>query len=155
MGVRQTGFAFMAFTILTKIFGSRNDRLLKTYRKTIERITALETQYEGLNDDQLRAKTEEFKLRVAGGETLDAILPEAFAIITHKKASHQTVGGFFVKYQLGLVISVCCSSAFDYFSTASSWPTLMKAAMAVSRCARVWPALSCTRMRALPCGTTG
>ena len=71
----------MAFTILTKIFGSRNDRLLKTYRKTIERITALETQYEQLNDDQLRAKTEEFKLRVAGGETLDAILPEAFAVV--------------------------------------------------------------------------
>ena len=71
----------MAFTILTKIFGSRNDRLLKTYRKTIERITALEMQYEGLKDDQLRAKTEEFKLRVAGGETLDAVLPEAFAVV--------------------------------------------------------------------------
>ena len=71
----------MAFTILTKIFGSRNDRLLKTYRKTIERITALETQYEGLSDDLLRAKTEEFKLRVAGGETLDAVLPEAFAVV--------------------------------------------------------------------------
>ena len=62
----------MAFTILTKIFGSRNDRLLKTYRKTIERISALEIQYEGLNDEQLRAKTEEFKGRVANGETLDA-----------------------------------------------------------------------------------
>ena len=71
----------MAFTILTKIFGSRNDRLLKTYRKTIEHINALETQYEGLNDEQLRAKTEEFKLRIAGGETLDAILPEAFAVV--------------------------------------------------------------------------
>ena len=71
----------MASTILTKIFGSRNDRLLKTYRKTVERINALETQYETLDDDQLRGKTEEFKARVAAGEALDAILPEAFAVV--------------------------------------------------------------------------
>ena len=71
----------MASNILTKIFGSRNDRLLKTYRKTIERINALEPQYEQLDDGQLIAKTEEFKGRVAAGETLDAILPEAFALV--------------------------------------------------------------------------
>ena len=71
----------MASTFLTKIFGSRNDRLLKTYRKTIERISALEPKYEKLDDDQLRAKTEEFKTRISGGETLDAILPEAFAVV--------------------------------------------------------------------------
>ncbi|WP_411877388.1 preprotein translocase subunit SecA [Polaromonas sp. YR568] len=71
----------MASNILTKIFGSRNDRLLKTYRKTVERINALETQYEKLDDDQLRAKTQEFKSRVAAGEELDAILPEAFAVV--------------------------------------------------------------------------
>ncbi|MDB5890470.1 MAG: preprotein translocase subunit SecA [Polaromonas sp.] len=78
---RQGGLAFMASNILTKLFGSRNDRLLKTYRKTVERINALETQYEILDDDRLRAKTEEFKIRVAAGETLDAILPEAFAVV--------------------------------------------------------------------------
>jgi preprotein translocase subunit SecA len=71
----------MASNILTKIFGSRNDRLLKTYRKTVERINALETQYEKLDDDQLRAKTQEFKDRVAAGEELNAILPEAFAVV--------------------------------------------------------------------------
>src|SRR5450830_247151 len=71
----------MAFNILTKIFGSRNDRLLKIYRKTIDRINALETQYEKLDDDQLRAKTQEFKDRVTAGEELDAILPEAFAVV--------------------------------------------------------------------------
>ncbi|WP_411884048.1 preprotein translocase subunit SecA [Polaromonas sp. YR568] len=71
----------MASNILTKIFGSRNDRLLKTYRKTVERINALETQYEKLDDDQLRAKTQEFKSRIAAGEELDAILPEAFAVV--------------------------------------------------------------------------
>ncbi|TAG32798.1 MAG: preprotein translocase subunit SecA [Polaromonas sp.] len=71
----------MASNILTKIFGSRNDRLLKTYRKTIERINALEPEYEKLNDEQLRAKTQMFKDRIAAGETLDAILPEAFAVV--------------------------------------------------------------------------
>ena len=71
----------MASNILTKIFGSRNDRLLKTYRKTIDRINALEPQYEKLDDDQLGAKTLEFKERVKAGEELDAILPEAFAVV--------------------------------------------------------------------------
>ena len=71
----------MAFTFLTQIFGSRNDRLLKTYRKTIQHISALELEYEKLADDQLRAKTEEFKTRISGGESLDAILPEAFAVV--------------------------------------------------------------------------
>ena len=71
----------MASNILTKIFGSRNDRLLKTYRKTVDQINALETQYEMLDEDQLRAKTQEFKDRVAAGETLEALLPEAFAVV--------------------------------------------------------------------------
>jgi preprotein translocase subunit SecA len=71
----------MAIPFLTKIFGSRNDRLLKQYRKTVERINALEAGLEGLSDDELRAKTEGFKQRVAAGETLDALLPEAFAVV--------------------------------------------------------------------------
>jgi preprotein translocase subunit SecA len=71
----------MAFNPLTKIFGSRNDRLLKTYRKTIERINALEAQYEQLTEEQLRAKTQEFKDRASAGEALDALLPEAFAVV--------------------------------------------------------------------------
>ncbi len=71
----------MAITFLTKIFGSRNDRLLKQYRKTAERINALEPAFEKLSDDELRAKTESFKARVAAGESLDALLPEAFAVV--------------------------------------------------------------------------
>ena len=71
----------MASNILTKIFGSRNDRLLKTYHKTVERISSLEPQFEQLDDDQLRAKTQEFKDRVAAGESLDTVLPEAFAVV--------------------------------------------------------------------------
>jgi preprotein translocase subunit SecA len=71
----------MATNFLTQIFGSRNDRLLKQYRKTVERINALEPEFEKLSDDALRAKTQEFKDRVAKGESLDALLPEAFATV--------------------------------------------------------------------------
>ncbi|BDT66193.1 protein translocase subunit SecA [Comamonadaceae bacterium OS-1] len=71
----------MTTNFLTKIFGSRNQRLLKQYRKTLDVINALEPQYEKLSDEALREKTLSFKQRVAGGETLDAILPEAFALV--------------------------------------------------------------------------
>ncbi|UCU98450.1 preprotein translocase subunit SecA [Acidovorax radicis] len=71
----------MATNFLTKIFGSRNDRLLKQYRKTVDRINAMEPEYEKLSDEQLRAKTQDFKERVARGELLDDILPEAFAVV--------------------------------------------------------------------------
>ena len=71
----------MAIPFLTKIFGSRNDRLLKQYRKTVERINALEAGLESLSDDELRAKTQNFRDRFAAGETLDAMLPEAFAVV--------------------------------------------------------------------------
>ncbi|MFC4621664.1 preprotein translocase subunit SecA [Comamonas nitrativorans] len=66
---------------LTSIFGSRNDRLLKQYRKTVARINALEPQFEQLSDDALRGKTQEFKDRLAQGQTLDDLLPEAFAVV--------------------------------------------------------------------------
>ncbi|MBN8745926.1 Protein translocase subunit SecA [Xylophilus ampelinus] len=71
----------MATNFLTRLFGSRNDRLLKQYRKTVERINALEPQFEQLSDDALRAKTQEFKERIGRGESLDDILPEAFATV--------------------------------------------------------------------------
>ncbi|MFY8104182.1 MAG: preprotein translocase subunit SecA [Ramlibacter sp.] len=71
----------MAKNFLTQIFGSRNDRLLKQYRKTVDRINALEPQLEALSDEALRARTQELRNRVAGGETLDALLPEAFAVV--------------------------------------------------------------------------
>jgi preprotein translocase subunit SecA len=71
----------MAKNLLTQIFGSRNDRLLKQYRKTVDRINALESQFEALGDEQLRAKTQEFRDRIAKGETLDDLLIEAFAVV--------------------------------------------------------------------------
>ncbi len=71
----------MATNFLTKLFGSRNDRLLKQYRKTVARINAMEPEYEKLSDEALRGKTQEFKERVAKGESLDELLPEAFAVV--------------------------------------------------------------------------
>ena len=76
--------------LLKSIFGSRNDRLLKTYRKHVERINALEHSMEALSDDALQAKTGEFRTRLAGGETLDALLPEAFAVV--REASKRVLG---------------------------------------------------------------
>ncbi|MGI4720766.1 MAG: preprotein translocase subunit SecA [Janthinobacterium lividum] len=67
-------------SFLTQIFGSRNQRLLKQYQKTVRQINALEPQMEKLSDAELQAKTPEFKDRLANGQTLDDILPEAFAV---------------------------------------------------------------------------
>ena len=71
----------MAFNFLTQIFGSRNERMLKQYRKTVAQINALEASLEQLSDEALKAKTNEFKQRVSHGETLDALLPEAYAVV--------------------------------------------------------------------------
>ncbi|GAB1390886.1 preprotein translocase subunit SecA [Rubrivivax sp.] len=67
--------------LLTQIFGSRNDRLLKGYRRTVQQINALEPALEALDDAALRAKTDEFKERLAKGQTLEQLLPEAFAVV--------------------------------------------------------------------------
>nr|WP_316643869.1 preprotein translocase subunit SecA [uncultured Roseateles sp.] len=66
--------------LLTQIFGSRNDRLLKQYRRAVQQINALEPQYEQLDDEALKAKTVEFRQRIADGATVDDLLPEAFAV---------------------------------------------------------------------------
>src|SRR5439155_3002741 len=67
--------------ILTRIFGSRNERLLKQYGAVVRQINALEPAVAALSDDELQAKTAEFKGRAAQGEALDALLPEAFAVV--------------------------------------------------------------------------
>ena len=66
---------------LTSIFGSRNERVLRQLSRTVARINALEPEFEKLDDEALRGKTEAFKQRVAAGETLDKLLPEAFAVV--------------------------------------------------------------------------
>ncbi len=71
----------MLNTLLKKVFGSRNDRLLKQYFQTVDTINTLESTITALTDAELRAKTDEFKQRLEDGETLDALLPEAFAVV--------------------------------------------------------------------------
>ncbi|MFN7211035.1 MAG: preprotein translocase subunit SecA, partial [Aggregatilineales bacterium] len=76
--------------VLKGIFGDPNERDLKRYREVVEVINALEAQMKALTNDQLRAKTDEFRQRLAEGETLDDLLPEAFAVV--REASVRTIG---------------------------------------------------------------
>ncbi len=80
----------MISNVLKKVFGSRNDRLLKQYRATVQSINKLEAGIAKLSDDELRQKTDDFKRRFAAGETLDALLPEAFAVV--REASVRALG---------------------------------------------------------------
>ncbi len=76
--------------LLKKVFGSRNERLIKQYSQTVKQINALEPQMQALDDAALRAKTDEFRSRHAAGESLDALLPEAFAVV--REASQRALG---------------------------------------------------------------
>ena len=71
----------MFSSILTKVFGSRNDRTLKKLNKITEQVNQLEAEYEALSDEQLKAKTGEFQTRLKDGEDTDNLLPEAFAVV--------------------------------------------------------------------------
>ncbi len=96
----------MISKILKSVFGSRNDRLLKQYRQTVALINGREAEITALSDDELRGKTAEFKQRVQSGESLDAILPEAFAVVREggKRALQmrhfdvQLIGGMVLHY---------------------------------------------------------
>jgi preprotein translocase subunit SecA len=74
---------------LSKLFGSANERAIKRLQPTVEKINGLETQISALSDEALRAKTDEFRSKIAHGMTLDSILPEAFAVV--REASKRTV----------------------------------------------------------------
>ena len=80
----------MLNSLLTRIFGSRNERLLRQFQKNVARINALEPELERLNDHALQAKTTEFRERIARGATLDELLPEAFAVC--REASRRVLG---------------------------------------------------------------
>ncbi|SAL50800.1 preprotein translocase subunit SecA [Caballeronia sordidicola] len=96
----------MTTGFLQKFFGSRNQRLVKQYQKTVAAINAFEPTIEQYTDKQLRAKTEEFRQRVASGESLDRLLPEAFAVCREAskrvlKMRHfdvQLIGGMVLHY---------------------------------------------------------
>ncbi len=90
--------------LLTSIFGSRNERLLKQYRRVVEKVNALEPQFEALDDDALRAKTEEFRQRIAQGATLDDLLPEAFAAVREGGKRSLKMRHFDVQYIGGMAL---------------------------------------------------
>ncbi|MFI5403972.1 MAG: preprotein translocase subunit SecA, partial [Planctomycetota bacterium] len=81
---------FAIGTLLKKVFGTRNERLIRKMLPLVEKINALEPDFDKLSDDQLKAKTPEFKGRLAKGETLDDLLPEAFAAV--RAAAKRTLG---------------------------------------------------------------
>ena len=80
----------MISTLFKKLFGSRNERLVKQYAQKVQQINALEPEMQALSDDALRAKTEEFKQRYINGESLDKLLPEAFAVV--REGSRRALG---------------------------------------------------------------
>ena len=90
--------------LLTKVFGSRNQRLLKSYQRNVERINALETPTSALTDAQLVEKTGELKGRFAGGETLEQLLPEAFAVVREAAKRSLAMRHFDVQLIGGMVL---------------------------------------------------
>jgi preprotein translocase subunit SecA len=96
----------MISSVLKSIFGSRNDRLLKQYRATAQSVNKLEAEIAKLSDEALRQKTESFKQRFAQGESLDALLPEAFAVVREagtralgmRHYDEQLIGGMVLHY---------------------------------------------------------
>jgi preprotein translocase subunit SecA len=94
----------MAFNLLTSIFGSRNERLLKQYRKTLERINALEASCQALKDEDFALKTQSFKARVSAGESLDDLLPEAFALVREASVRSMKMRHFDVQMVGGMAL---------------------------------------------------
>ena len=90
-------------TIAKKIFGTENDRKIKATQPLIAKINALEPQFKALSDEEIRGKTDEFRKRLADGETLDSLLPEAFA--NAREAAFRALGlrPFDVQLMLSLI----------------------------------------------------
>ena len=80
----------MMGSIAKKLFGSRNDRVVKSYSKVVNQINALEDSYGQLSDQDLQGKTVEFRQRLENGETLDSLIPEAFATV--REAGKRVMG---------------------------------------------------------------
>ncbi|QSX34001.1 preprotein translocase subunit SecA [Shewanella avicenniae] len=90
--------------VLTKIFGSRNQRTLKALGKVVNKINALEAEYEKLSDEQLKAKTAEFRARLEKGESLESLTPEAFATVREASKRIFEMRHFDVQLLGGLVL---------------------------------------------------
>ncbi|MDY0155636.1 MAG: preprotein translocase subunit SecA, partial [Klebsiella pneumoniae] len=98
----------MLIKMLTKVFGSRNDRTLRRMRKVVNIINGMEPAMEKLSDDELKAKTAEFRARLEKGETLESLIPEAFAVV--REASKRVFGMRHFDVQLlgGMVLNDRC-----------------------------------------------
>lgn len=98
----------MLVKLLTKVFGSRNDRTLRRMRKAVEQINQMEPDMEKLSDDELKAKTNEFRARLEKGEVLENLIPEAFAVV--REASKRVFGMRHFDVQLlgGMVLNDRC-----------------------------------------------
>lgn len=98
----------MLTKLLTKVFGSRNDRTLRRLRKEVEKINRLEPEFEKLSDDELKAKTQEFRDRLSKNESLESLIPEAFATV--REASKRVFGMRHFDVQLigGMVLNERC-----------------------------------------------
>ncbi|HAV2136803.1 TPA: preprotein translocase subunit SecA [Serratia marcescens] len=98
----------MLVKLLTKVFGSRNDRTLRRMRKVVEQINRMEPDMEKLSDDELKAKTNEFRARLEKGEPLESLIPEAFAVV--REASKRVFGMRHFDVQLlgGMVLNDRC-----------------------------------------------
>ena len=98
----------MLIKLLTKVFGSRNDRTLRRMRKAVNVINAMEPSMEKLSDDELKGKTAEFRARLEKGESLESLIPEAFAVV--REASKRVFGMRHFDVQLlgGMVLNDRC-----------------------------------------------
>ncbi len=94
----------VATTLVKKLFGSRNERVVRRHEKAVERITALEPQFQQLSDEQLAAKTEEFKQRLSQKESLASLLPEAFAAVREAAVRTLKMRHFDVQMIGGMVL---------------------------------------------------
>ncbi|MFS7309198.1 preprotein translocase subunit SecA [Rahnella inusitata] len=98
----------MLIKLLTKVFGSRNDRTLRRMRKVVELINRMEPEVQKLTDDQLRAKTDEFRARLAKGEVLETLIPEAFAVVRESSKRVFGMRHFDVQLLGGMVLNERC-----------------------------------------------
>ncbi|HEX4500064.1 MAG TPA: preprotein translocase subunit SecA [Scandinavium sp.] len=94
--------------LLTKVFGSRNDRTLRRMRKTVVQINAMEPELEKLSDDELKAKTEEFRARLEKGATVESLIPEAFAVVREASKRVFNMRHFDVQLLGGMVLNDRC-----------------------------------------------
>ena len=94
----------MISNIVRKVFGSRNDRVIKQYLKVVEKINQLEPGFEQLTDEQLKNKTSEYRQRYQDGESLDSLLPEAFATVRETGKRAMSMRHFDVQLVGGMVL---------------------------------------------------